>query len=205
MESMIKAGAFDEFEERNQLLHNLERLLEISRENQKLATSSQQSLFGGEENAAKITLEKTEEATERERLSWEKELLGLYVSSHPLEEVKNVLSEKAFTIERISSEDGESSKEDGKFYFAASSQGKVRIGGIISSIKRIVTKNGKNMIFMNLEDLTDKIEVVVFPTVLDKYPTAFAEDKIVLVGGKLDSRNGEKKFIADDIEELLVT
>ena len=204
MESMIKSGAFDQFEERNLLLHNLERLLEISRENHKLASSSQQSLFRGEENAVRILLEEAEEATERERLSWEKELLGLYVSSHPLEGVKNVLSEKAFSIQRISSQDDESSQEDGKFYFAASGQGKVRIGGIISSVKRIITKNGKHMLFMNLEDLTDKIEVVVFPTVLDKHPTAFVEDKIVLIGGKLDMRNGERKFIADDIEELIV-
>ena len=120
MESLIKAGAFDEFEERNKLLENLERLLEISRENQKFANSSQQSLFGGEESTVRITLKDAREASERERLVWEKELLGLYVTSHPLEEVKNVLTEKAFSIQRINSEEDESTQEEGRYFFQAS-------------------------------------------------------------------------------------
>ena len=78
------------------------------------------------------------------------------------------------------------------------------IGGIISSIKKIVTKNGKPMLFMGVEDLTDRIEVVVFPSVIERYPTVLQENKMVFITGRLDSRNGEKKFLAEEIEEIVV-
>jgi DNA polymerase-3 subunit alpha len=78
----------------------------------------------------------------------------------------------------------------------------VRIGGIISKIKKIITKNGKPMLFVKLEDLTDKIEVVVFPKVMEQNPAAFRENKVVLIQGKLDDRGGEKKLICNSIEEI---
>jgi DNA polymerase-3 subunit alpha len=79
----------------------------------------------------------------------------------------------------------------------------VKVAGLIGTIRRIITKTGKPMLFMNLEGLTDKIEVVVFPGVLDKNPEVFAEGKIVFVKGKVDNRDGEFKILADEVEEII--
>lgn len=203
LESLVKAGAFDQFEERKRLLSNMDRLLEIAREGQKLQKTNQRGLFdtGGHATAVSFSLEETNKATEHELLLWEKELLGLYVSSHPLERVKNILETRALSIARLH---GRRTKEDTASHaFPQRTTGKLRIGGIISSLKKILTKTGKPMLFMGLEDLTDKIEVVVFPSIMEKNPSAFQENKIVLLGGRLDRRNGETKFICEDIEEIV--
>ena len=198
LESLIKTGVFDKFEERNKLLHNLERLLEIARENNKIQNGSQQSLFQGSSHATNtIVLEAVDPVPEQQQLAWEKELLGLYVSSHPLEGIKNILQKRAYAISKITREPAEAAAQ--KFFPQPT---RIRIGGIISSIKKIITKAGKPMLFMGLEDLTDKIEVVVFPSVIEKYPTAIQENKIVLVAGRLNTYQGIKKFIAEEIVEL---
>ncbi len=188
LESLIKAGAFDEFEERNKLLSNLEKLLEYSREYQKNKTNGQKGLFENITFSNDITLEPSAEATNFQRLSWEKELLGLYVTSHPLEDYKEVLKKKASPLKNLQS---------------AYSKQRIRVGGIISSIKKILTKTGRPMLFVKLEDLTDKTEVVVFPNVIERNPTAFQENKIVFVSGRVDHRDNTPKIIADEVEEII--
>lgn len=79
----------------------------------------------------------------------------------------------------------------------------VKTGGVISIIKKIVTKAGKPMFFITLEDLTDKIEVVVFPTVIEKNPRVFEENKVVFVYGRIDNRDNETKIVADRFEEII--
>ena len=193
LESLIKSGAFDAFAERNKLLFNLERLLQVARESFKMKNGAQQSLFSSSsQTPIEFPLEEADEVNENLKLQWEKELLGLYVSSHPLASVKNLLEKKAFSIAKIADQDSQS----------GSSTPQIRIGGIISSIKRIITKAGKPMLFLGLEDLTDKIEVVVFPSLIDKYPDIVQENKIVLVVGRLNTYHGVQKFIAEEIEEL---
>ena len=189
LESLIKTGAFDKFAERNQLLHNLERLLEWAKETQKNKANGQKGLFDkakGENFNNSIYLKQTVPATTFEKLSWEKELLGLYVSSHPLEDYKNVLKKNALSLAEI------------KNY-----NGRIRVGGIISGIKKIITRTNKTMLFVKLEDLTDKTEVVVFPAVIERNPTAFQENKIVFVSGRLDHRDNVPKIIADQVEEIV--
>ncbi|MFH1714497.1 MAG: DNA polymerase III subunit alpha [Candidatus Nealsonbacteria bacterium] len=188
LESLIKAGAFDKITERNQLLFNLERLLECSRENQKQKSNGQTGLFDDLGFNHKINLASAPPASEKERLTWEKDLLGLYISSHPLKGFKKIFEEKSISISSISSKLPKQT---------------VRIGGIISKIKKIITRTGKPMLFVNLEDLTDKIEVVVFPRIIERNPAAFQENKIVMVSGRLDSRDGVPKLICDNIEEVL--
>jgi len=188
LESLIKAGAFDEFEERNKLLNNLEKLLEYSREHQKNKTNGQKGLFENVNFSNNITLEPSIAATNFQRLSWEKELLGLYVSSHPLEDYRELLKRKASPLENLKS---------------AYSQQRIRVGGIISSIKKIITKTGRPMLFVKLEDLTDKTEIVVFPNVIERNPTALQENKIVFVLGRVDHRDNVPKIIADEIEEII--
>ncbi len=194
LESLIKAGTFEKFEERKKLLLNLEKLLEFNREHQRIKLNGQKTLFGlfqknrPDAPQNKIYLENTTPATKWEKIFWEKELLGLFVSSHPLDDFQKVLEKKAMKIANLKPN-----------LFGRP----IRIGGIISQIKRIFTRNGSPMLFMNLEDLTDKIEVIVFPSIIQKNPTAFQENKIVLVSGRVDARDGVPKIICEQIEELI--
>jgi DNA polymerase-3 subunit alpha len=189
MESLIKAGAFDELEERNCLLQNLESLLEYNREIKKNQLTGQKNLFANfSESKEKMKLKPAPKAKNSEKLAWEKELLGLFVTSHPLEDLKAIFSKKTFPIAEI----------DGTIIGR-----QIKIGGIISNIKKIITKTGKPMLFINLEDLTDKIEVIAFPRIIEKNPTAFYENKIVFVSGRVDNRDGTPKIICDEIEEII--
>ncbi|OGZ73095.1 MAG: DNA polymerase III subunit alpha [Candidatus Staskawiczbacteria bacterium RIFCSPLOWO2_01_FULL_37_25b] len=191
MEALIKAGAFDQFAERNQLLQNLEKMLEIARENNKNQNTNQMGLFANTnvEINRDIKLEPSPAATNFEKLNWEKELLGLYVSSHPLNDFKKLFEARTTPILKI----------DGAYV-----NKKIIVGGLISSVKKIITKNGKPMLFIKLEDLTGKTEVVIFPNLLERNPVALQENKIVFVAGRVDDRNGEIKIVADDVQEILV-
>ncbi|MDP4009141.1 MAG: DNA polymerase III subunit alpha [bacterium] len=194
LESMVKAGVFDMFGERNRLLSNIDKLLSVAREGEKLKNSSQTSLFGGtmEQAASSLVLDDASPATEREILRWEKELLGLYVSSHPLKRFSAMIASKAFSIASLYEDSG------GQL----SQTGKIRICGIVASAKKIITKSGKPMLFLVLEDLTEKIEVVIFPNLYEEKGALLQPDKILFIVGRPDSRNGERKFVADEVEEL---
>ncbi len=190
MDALIKTGAFDAFAERNQLLQNLEKLLEISRENQKNKLNGQIGLFASVQSSSsnEIKMEPAIPAKMLEKLTWEKELLGLYVSSHPLNSFKKLFESKTTPIIKIN----ESMVDK-----------KVLIGGLINNVKKIITKKGQPMLFIKFEDLTGKTEVVVFPNLLEKNPAALQENKIVFFAGRVDNRNGEIKIIADDVQEIL--
>ena len=192
MESLIKTGVFDRLAERNQLLVNLEKLLEWSREIQRTKTNGQRGLFDGlpknNNNNKEFNLPSNSPATEREKLNWEKDLLGLFVSSHPLNSCREVLTKRTLSITKISDK---------------LINQRVRIGGVISGIKKIITKVGKPMLFLKLEDLTDKIEVVVFPGIIERNPSVFQENKIVFISGRVDNRDGTPKVICEEIEEII--
>jgi len=188
LESLIKAGCFDRFAERNQLLANLEKLLEVSRENQQLKMAGQRGLFEGTLENNFFRLAPASPASKREKLNWEKELLGLYITSHPIEDVKKLIEKKAFPISKITQ------ALTGKI---------VRIGGVISSIKKIVTKNGQPMLFTKIEDDQSNVEVVVFPAIIEKYPEVFQENKIVMIRGRVDNKDGIPKIICEEAEEIM--
>jgi DNA polymerase-3 subunit alpha len=188
MESLIKAGAFDRLAERNQLLFNLEKLLEHARDNQKSKANGQKGLFEGMKFSNHFSLSSAQAATSAEKLNWEKELLGLFVTSHPLEGLARLFEKKTVSLASITE------KLINK---------KIKVGGIISQIKKIITKTGRPMLFLKLEDLTDKIEVVAFPGVIERNPAAFQENKIVFVWGRVDNRDGSPKIICDEIQEVI--
>ena len=189
LEALIKTGAFDMFEERGKLLNNLEDILTFNREIRKGKASAQVSLFTTiAVSAPAFQLKDGPLIPNKQRLDWEKELLGLYISSHPLENVKSYLQKKALPINQL------------KDQFPRQ---KIKIGGIISNIKKILTKNGQPMLFVKIEDLTDKAEVVVFPAIFEKFGEAFQENKIVLITGKVDFRDNSPKLICEEIEEIL--
>jgi DNA polymerase-3 subunit alpha len=189
LEAMIKAGVFDRFEERNQLLFNLERLLEWNRENYKIRNQGQMGLFDlWGKRKLEIKLEKTKPATKMEKLAWEKELLGLYVSAHPAEDFKKIFEKKAIPISKITKE------MVGKA---------IKVGGIISSVKRVITRSGSAMFFTKLEDGESKIEIVFFPNVLTKKPIALKENKPIIVFGRVSEEDGVLKIICEDFEEII--
>ena len=201
MEALIKAGVFDKLEERNKLLKNLDRILEYARQSQKTKLNGQQGLFDGLTSVPKIYLEPTKEATLKEKLLWEKELLGLYISGHPLKPLEKVLQRKATPISKIR----ESMEKESSYTFVRKIMPgtRIKVAGLINKIKRIITKNGKPMLFVEVEDLSEKIETIVFPGVIEKNPTALQENKIVFISDRIDLKDEAPKIIAEEIEELI--
>jgi len=193
LESMIKAGTFDKLTERNQCLTNLEKLLEWSKETQKEKSNGQKGLFDAMKITPKFDLKDATPATTEEKLKWEKELLGLYVSGHPLQNYKKILDQKAVSINELTNSESPKSFP---------SRASVRIGGIIGGIKKIITKKGLPMIFMSVEDMSSKVEVVVFPSLIERDPVIFQENKIVFVTGRLDHKDNIPKIICEQIEEI---
>ena len=192
LESLIKCGALDTFGERNTLLNNLEPLLAHARDKQKHSSTGQVSLFGGsvETELPPLRLSPAEPAKSWEKLLWEKELLGLYVSDHPLNHYQAELAlEKVVPIKNIT----------------INTSGSIKIGGILTKIQKIVTKTGRPMVFSNVEDLTSKIELVVFPNLLEKNPEIWKENNVVVVEGKINDRDGVLKFLCDKVTPLTAT
>ncbi len=191
VESLIKCGALDSFGERNMLLFNLENLLAYARDKEKNRNNGQVSLFGDTQALfPPLRLVETTAAVSSEKLIWEKELLGLFVSDHPLNSYQTQLKlEKVVPIKNIS----------------ADTSGSIKIGGMITRTQKIMTKTGRPMIFSWLEDLTSKIEVVVFPNVFEKNPEAWKENSIVVARGKINDRDGSLKFLCDEVTPLLLT
>ncbi len=186
-EALAKSGALDSLGERNQLLANTETVLEFSRGLQKAATDNQTSLFAANlMPAAKLKLRAVEIATKRERLTWEKELLGLYVTAHPLDEHADKFARLAKPINQVIQE----------------KTATATIGGILSRVQKILTKKGEQMAFIDLEDKSGIIEVLVFPNLFAKYQNLIVPEKLLIITGKLSDKDGEAKFIADDIKEF---
>lgn len=198
MESLIKAGAFERYGDRSQLLHNLDTMIAYAARLQKQATSGQTDLFGDltEEISAKpqLNLEAaTTIYTPREQLIWERELLGLYLSQHPLSMYETFLREQTMPIADILPE------HDGKA---------VTIGGAINDVREITTKNGQKMAFVKLEDQTGEIELIVFPGAFQQTLGLWERDRVVLVRGKVTAKDrdggigNEIKVFVDDGREI---
>ncbi len=189
VESLIRCGALDKFGDRNVLLVNMENLLNYAKEKQKQSSMGQFSLFGNNKNTepSHFRLVSAEPAKPWEKLIWEKELLGLFVSDHPLNSYKTRLKlENVVPIKNL----------------ATGTAGTIKIGGMITRIQKIVTKTGRPMIFSIIEDLTSKIEVIVFPNVLEKNPEDWKENNIVVASGKINDRDGSLKFLCDEMRPL---
>ena len=189
LESLVKCGALDAFGERNMLLTNIESLLNHARDKQKKSSIGQVSLFGSTAatELPPLRLAAAEPVQSWQKLMWEKELLGLFVSDHPLNSYQTQLKlEKVVSIKSITPNTG----------------GSIKIGGIITKIHKIVTKNGRPMLFSWIEDLGSKIEVVVFPNVLEKDPEIWKENSIIIAQGKVNDRDGVLKLLCDKVTPL---
>ncbi|MDD4358599.1 MAG: DNA polymerase III subunit alpha [Candidatus Pacebacteria bacterium] len=205
MESLIKAGAFDNLEERNKLLFNLEKILNWSRENQKQKETCQGGLFDmfSSSEALKIILDNANPATKQEMLDWERELLGLYISGHPLEKYKNFLEQRTMKIKKIVEDLTIEGAHRPAFDRLTMQGDMVSIGGIVTETKKIMTKKGELMMFIKVQDLSEKIEVIIFPSLYTKVPEIFQENKILFITGRTDIKDGSPKIIANVAEELI--
>ncbi len=191
MEALVKSGSMDEFGERGMLYANIEDMLAYNKEVGKQPTN-QISLFGGasEVKAPEFKLRETAPATQMEKLSWEKELLGLYISGHPLDRLRDKLKDKPMNVKKI--------KEDptvGNGY-------PITIGGMIIEVKPIITKKNERMAFIKIEDLTGNIEAVVFPSLFSTMTELIAPEKCIAFSGKVSIRNGEKSIIIEAMKEI---
>jgi DNA polymerase-3 subunit alpha len=185
-EALVKTGALDSFGERGTLLYNTEGILEYARGHLKSVESGQNSLFGATLEPENIRLRETTAATERDKQLWEKELLGLFVSSHPLDRYGTVLR----TLLPIASLREEMVDQG------------VKIGGIIAKLKKSLTKAGDQMLFLQIDDRGGSIEAIVFPKTLKQLQVFFDVDSIVEISGRLSTKDEEFKLIVEGIKEL---
>lgn len=190
LEALIKSGAFDAIGERNQLLGNLETALDYSREIRQSKAQNQSSLFSLIEDKSSLPSLKMKEfgpASFEERLRWEKELLGLYISGHPLNKFKEKLESRKMTIAAVKS-----------FHEGTP----VIVAGMLEGIRKILTKKGEPMLFLRLLDLTGNIEVVVFPRILGAYGQFIKEESCIALKGKISLKGSDPSIICDEIKEL---
>lgn len=196
-ESLIKSGAFDDMGDRSDLLFNLDSITSFASKLQKEAASGQTNLFGmlGGDDAASVQstlhLQKAPvKHDDKERLMWERELLGLYISAHPLDRYETYLSEQTQPLTQLVPE------YDSRM---------MTVGGIISTVRTIFTKSGSKMAFVGIEDKFGEGEIIVFPNLYEKVGAKLVQDAVIRVSGKNSARDrdgnlgNESKLIADDI------
>lgn len=199
-ESFIKTGVFDKFGTRSSLLFTLDNIITLASKIHKNNSSSQIDIFGslGDSNEdikyPTVNLqEPVEQISQKELLQWERELLGIYLSAHPLSDYETYLLDQTYPINLIKPED------DSKT---------VTIGGTISEIKQITTRNGMHMAFVKLEDMSGDIEVIVFPGILKDNASVWERDQVIKIHGRISGKdkNGiqllNPKFIVESAEVI---
>jgi len=187
LESLIKVGALDRYGPRPALLASLDRLLSVSATNFRAADQGQMSLFGAHTGIVdEIVLPRLGgEVSRREMLNWERELIGLYVSDHPLSPVMDMLTQ---AVTHFSAQLTEALPNE-----------RVRVAGLVTRVRPHQTKTGKAMGFVTLEDVQGNIELVVFPRTWEQYSELLDFDRVVLVDGKVDLAGAEPKVLVDSV------
>ncbi len=194
VESLIKAGAFDSWGAgRSRLMVVLDQCMDMAQKRQREMARGQISLFdlgndmGTGERAFKneLVLPEVAEYPQKELLAMEKEVLGLYISGHPLMEVRDVLAGRiSATLDRL----GELPDDS-----------RVVVGGLVAACKQISTRRGELMAFLTLEDVIGLVEVVLFPRVYARCRSLIKDDAVLLVKGRLNHQEETVKVIADEI------
>lgn len=195
-ESLIKSGGFDSLGNRSDLLFNLDTVQAFASKLQKEALSGQTDLFGDLADIAQIqptvTLQPAPiKHTDRERLTWERELMGLYISAHPLDNYDMYFEEQTVPLMQMTPD------FDGK---------KTTIGGLVLSIRTIITKNGSKMAFVKIEDKTGESELIIFPNLYEQIGAKLIQDAVIRATGKISARDRDgnlgtdAKMIADEVQ-----
>jgi len=189
MEALIKSGSMDEWADRGVLLANLEDMLLFNKEsfNQ---NENQTSLFGGlpQSDISTFKLKEAPPATQADKLLWEKELLGLYISGHPLDRVREKLESRDINIKKIKEKLGNGIP--------------VTIAGIIETARVVITKNNDRMAFLKISDFTGSIEAVAFPSIFKESVDILVPEKCIALSGKVSLRNGEKSIIIEAVKAI---
>ena len=189
LEALIQSGALDRFGERGALLRNVPELLAHNKQSTQHG-GTQDSLFGlfsDNSQSPKLVFKDMTPATREEKLNWEKELLGLYISGHPLDTHKEFLEKAHASIEKIKS---------------APAGLTTVVYGLIDEVRMLLTKKGDKMAFLKISDMSDHIEVVAFPKTYEEYQALLIPQTCVGIKGKMSKRNGESSIIADKIKLL---
>ena len=190
LECLIKVGALDAFGRRSQLLSVIDRMMALSQATHRAREVGQLSMFDLMPVRETIPLPDVPEVSRKEMLAWERELIGLYISEHPLQQVAVDL-------------DGVVTAFCGQIDEEMAGQ-KVVIAGMVTWVRTITTKKGEPMAFVGLEDLQGSIEVIVFPSVYEKTQQLWQEDKILIVRGRVDTRGREPKVICESVQDYLL-
>ena len=195
LESLIKCGAFDSFGlERGQALENIDDFLRFNQAAKKMDSSKQFSLFGdGTATLASLKMRPGKPAAKSASLAWEKELLGFYLTDHPFSPYSGSFGNSVKTARELHSVQSSSSN---------GASPRVKTAGVVANVQKILTKNGEQMLFVSIEDLTGSIELLVFPRTLDRTKNLWEEGKVVLAGGRLSAKNGEAKLICDEARAI---
>lgn len=188
LESLIKSGALDKLGERGQLLANLELMVMFHKDASQRKLNRQTSLFAslGEAGTPQLSLSASPPAVKADILSWEKELLGLYITEHPFAEFRPLLAPYTTPLAEIK---------------ASQVNQEVLVGGVITTIKKILTRNNDAMLFVKLED-GGVIEVIVFPKLLAETAAVWVEGKTVLCQGVVSDKDGQLKLLVNRVVEL---
>ncbi|MFA6252902.1 MAG: DNA polymerase III subunit alpha [Patescibacteria group bacterium] len=187
LESLIKAGAFDSFITRGQALGNLDKLLEFHKRVQNDHSSGQNNLFADLPLAAPIfslKLNQFPDAEDNIKLTWEKELLGLYISNHPFKEYLDILPQHVVRLSQLKNRDGQ----------------EVTVAGIVTAIQKKITHKGQNMLFVSLEDSFGSCEVLIFPKTLEKTFALWKDEVKVVIHGRVTEKDGQPKILAESAE-----
>ena len=212
IESLIKSGVFDEFKQtRSTLMASYEEILDSISDSSKKNFKGQVSMFdlGSENNKDAEEMEKLKysyhtlkEYSDKELLSMEKEMLGLYISGHPLSEIKEQI-EKVTNINSMKVREAlDEEDETGKVTYKDGDI--VRYAGIINSIKKKYTKNNKIMAFINIEDLYGSMEVIAFENAYQSASNSLVEENIVYIEGRVSIKEEDKTItlIANKIQDF---
>ncbi|MDP3957037.1 MAG: DNA polymerase III subunit alpha [bacterium] len=188
VEALIKVGALEGFGERSQLLESIDAIQKHGKNLKAIADTHQNSLFGDMAIATSaIQLSPAIPATKKMKLSWEKELLGLYVSDHPISEYQTYFDKATVALCELEK------KPD---------QARVRIGGVITDVRKILTKNQNTMYFIGLEDMTGRVELLVFGKTALQTGESWIEDEVVIVDARVSHKDGMFRCIAESVERV---
>ena len=185
LESLVKSGALDQFGERGEFLGNIDVMLAYNKEIVKAINNKQTSLFADVpdlQGSNSLKLNSFPPINKQEKLSWERELLGLYISSHPFSDYKKHIHEFIIPIKNLNAE-----KKDEQ----------ITIGGIITKIQKIITRTNKSMLFVKIEDDSGSLETLVFPNLLKETYDIWIEGKAIVCQGKLSDKDQELKLLAN--------
>jgi DNA polymerase-3 subunit alpha len=186
LECLIKVGAMDAFGNRAALLASLERILSISSAYFRAADAGQMSLFGANTGVVEeIRLPEVNNVDKREMLNWERELIGLYISDHPLTPYQKTFAQ---IVSYFSGQLNEAQHEE-----------KVRVAGLITNVRPYTTKTNKPMGFVTLEDIQGNIELVLFPRTWERTREQLTVGQIVIVEGKVDGNSTPPKILVDTV------